>query len=149
MHRLGLLDLRDHAGLRSRVVDELPEFANIVGRAHERQGDEVGADVEREREVPAILLGQRRDGKRDAGKVHALMALDGPADDNGAHGASVVDALDAKAHVAVVDQHVMANLEHSAHDLGRDRQVDLSPLGAHDHLVAPGEHHPRRQVADP
>ena len=77
------------------------------------------------------------------------MALDGPADDNGAHGAPVVDALDAKAHVAVVDQDVIANLEHSAHDLGRDRQVDLIPLGANDDLVAPGEHHPRRQVADP
>ena len=76
------------------------------------------------------------------------MALDGATDDNGAHGASVVDALDAKAHVAVVDQDVMAGLEHSAHDLGRDRQVDLIPLGADDDLVAPREHHRRRQVAD-
>ena len=97
---------------------------------------------------PRSFLVSEGMGTRDAGQVHALVALDGPADDDGAHGTPVVHALHAQTNVAVVDEDVVARLEHSAHDLGSDRQVHLIPVGAGDHLVALREHHGSRQIAD-
>ena len=51
--RLGLLDLRDHAARRAGCRDELPQLADVVGRADERERDVVDPELERELEVVA------------------------------------------------------------------------------------------------
>ena len=53
--RLGLLDLRDHVRVRARLLDQRAQVAHVGGRAHERERDEVDAELERELEVGGVL----------------------------------------------------------------------------------------------
>ena len=134
--------------VRAGLLDPTPELADVVGGAHEGERDEVDAELEREREVVEVLRRQRRDRQRHAGKVHALVRADGAADDDGADGARALDPLDAQPHVAVVDQHVVAGLEHLADRRRAHRQVDAGRVAVRaDHdLVAAREH--ERLAAD-
>ena len=67
-------------------------------------------------------------GSGDAGQVDALVRAHGAADDHLAARAPALDLLDAQPHGAVVDQDVVARLQHRAEHRRRDRQV--VPCGA-------------------
>ncbi len=114
LHGLRLLDLCDHPRRRACFLHPPPKIPHVVGRAHERQRDEVDADLEREGEIHEILLRQRRDRHRHAREVHALVRLHDPADDHRAHSSSLLDALHPEPDVAVVDQHVVTRVQHLA-----------------------------------
>ena len=106
--RLRLLDLRDHVRVRARLLDQRAQVAHVGRRAHERERDEVDAELERELEVGRVLARDRRDRQRDARQVDALVRADDAADDDLAVRAALVDVLDAQADEPVVDQHVVA-----------------------------------------
>ena len=106
---------------RSRMI--ALQLAHVRRGAHERERDVVDAEAERELEIDEVLLGQRRNRDRHAGKVDALVRLHPATDDDGAAGAARIDLLDAEPHEAVVDQHVVPRLEHLADHGRRDRQV--------------------------
>ena len=89
-------------------VDQLLQVAHVGSRAHERQRDEVHAEVERELEVVHVLARERRDRNRNAWDVHALVRRDDAAGDDGAARPSAFDRLDAQADEPVVDQDVVA-----------------------------------------
>ena len=97
------------------------------------------------------FLSQGRNGHRDARNVHALVRADGPADDDGATCASRLDGIDAKPDEPVVDQDVVAGLEHLADHRRQDGQLSVhaSVLASRDDdLVAVGEQHRRLELAD-
>ena len=125
--RLGLLDLRDHVRVRARLLDQRAQLAHVVGRAHERQRDEVDAELERELEVVDVLRRQRRDRERDAGEVHALVRADRAADDRPRSARAPPDALDAQPHEPVVDQDVVPGWSTSPITAGA---TGSSPSGA-------------------
>ena len=108
LDRLGLLDLRDHVRRRALRLDAAAQVADVVGRADERERDEVDSELEREGEVVDVLGRQGRDRQRDAGQVDALVRLDAAADHDRADGPQALDALDAKPDVPVVDEDVVA-----------------------------------------
>ena len=58
------------------------QVAHVRGRAHERERDEVDAELERELEIDDVLRRQRRDRQRDAGQIDALVRGDDAADDH-------------------------------------------------------------------
>ena len=110
VHRLGLLDLRDHMRVRAGLLDQRAQVADVGGRADEREGHEVDADLEGELQVVHVLAGERGDRDRDAGQVHALVRADDAARDNCAARPSPLDLLDAQADQPVVDEHLVAGL---------------------------------------
>ena len=71
---------------------------DVVGAAHERQRDQVGADAQRPAQVVLVLLGQRGDVDGDAGQVDALVVRDAAALDDlaGDDGAVDLGDLDAR-----------------------------------------------------
>ena len=149
--RLRLLDLGDHVGVDAGLLDQLLEVADVGGRAHERERDEVDAEPECELEVVRVLSSQGRNRHRNARNVHALVRGDGPADDDCAACASRLDGLDAKPDEPVVDQDVVAGLEHLADHRRQDGQLSVhaSVLASRDDdLVAVGEQHRRLELAD-
>ena len=109
---LRLLDLRDHVNLRIPPGHERTQLAHVGRRAHEREGDKVDAQLERECEVAAVLLCERRNGNGDAWDVHALGRADDAGDENLAPCPPVLDLLHLQMDVAVVDQEVVAGLQH-------------------------------------
>ena len=134
VHRLRLLDLRDHVRMRAGLLDQGAQVAHVGSRAHEGERDEVHAELERKLEVVHVLARDRGNRDRDAGQVHALVRGDDTAFDHRAARAAGLDAVDAQPHEPVVDQHVVARLEHLA-DHGRaDRQLAVrGALGRTDH----------------
>ena len=72
---LRLLDLRDE-----RQARVLAHELDVLRAAHERQRDEVDADLLAGREVREVLLGDRRDLLERAGDVEALARGDRAAD---------------------------------------------------------------------
>ena len=121
--RLRLLDLRDHVRVRAGLLDQRAQVAHVGGRAHERERDEVDAQLERELQVVHVLARERGNRDRDAGQVHALVRGDDAAVDHRAARATGLDAVDAEPHEPVVDQHVVARLEHLADHRRADRQL--------------------------
>ena len=120
---LRLLDLGDHVRVRAGLLDQRAQVAHVGGRAHERERDEVDAQLERELQVVHVLARDRGNRDRDAGQVDALVRGDDAALDHRAARATGLDAVDTQAHEPVVDQHVVARLQHLA-DHGRaDRQL--------------------------
>ncbi len=76
------------------------------------------------------------------------MAFDRTADSHRADRTTVVHALDAQANVTVVDQNIVARLEHLAHDRRGHRQVDLRALRPDEHLLAFRDRHGSGEVSD-
>ena len=124
--RLGLLDLGDHVGRGAACLDQGAERPHVGCGANERESDEVDIELHRELEVFEILARDRRNRKRYAGQVDTLVRRDDAADDHLTAGPSAFDCLDTKLHVAVVDEHVVADLEHRAEHRGADRQVTVA-----------------------
>ena len=139
--RLGLLDLRDHVRVRAGLLEQRAQVADVGRRADERERDEVHAGLERPVEIGEVLARERRDRHRDAGEVHALVRADEPADDHRARRAAALDLVDAEPDEAVVDQHVVARLEHVSDHGRRDRQLAVARrlLGADRDPVAGAE----------
>ena len=90
--------------------------------ADEGLRDVVDAEPEGEVEIGEVLFRERRDRKRDAGDVHTLVRLDHAARDHLAQRSSALDSLDPQADMAVVDEDLVAGLEHRCQDVGRDRE---------------------------
>ena len=68
-------------------------------------------------------------GSGTPGRLTPLCERDGAADDHLAERAAVLDLADAQPHEPVVDQHVVARLQHVADHGGRDGQLAvLAPL---------------------
>ena len=68
--RRRLLDLGEQ---RRALADQRARFGDVLGPLHERQRDPVGPLLEREGEVGAVLVGQRRDRHHHVGHVDALV----------------------------------------------------------------------------
>jgi len=70
---LRLFELGDYPGLQTERGDAELHVANVLGGAHEGDGDRVHAVLHAELEVRLVLLGQRRHAHRDARQVDALV----------------------------------------------------------------------------
>ena len=128
---LRLLDLGDDGDVTPLLGHDHVHALHVLGAAHERQGDQVGADAQTPAEVGLVLLGQRGNGDRDAGKVDALVVGDGAGDDDLGRDHDAVGLDDLDLDLAVVDQEVVARLDVVREALER-RRDDL--LGAGDVL---------------
>ena len=126
LDRLGLLDLRDHACRRPVLSDDLVQIADVGRRAHEREGDVVDVERQRELEIVEILRRQRGNRDRDPRQIHALVRLDLAANEHPAAGAPVRNLLDAEPDEPVVDQHLVAGLQHVPDYRRRDRQLAVA-----------------------
>ena len=89
-------------------------------------------------------------GKRHARQVDALVRGDDAADDDLAARPAALDRLDAQLDVPVVDEHVVADLEHGAEHGGADREVAVARrvLPGDDDGVAALERDGLGEVAD-
>ena len=76
LHRLRLLDLRDHGKPHALGVHDLVGGDDVVGGPHERQRDHVGTDLQGPAEVVDVLVRQRRDADRGAREVEPLVVGD-------------------------------------------------------------------------
>ena len=123
VHRLRLLDLRDHVRVRAGLLEQRAKVADVGRRADEGERDEVDSRLERPVEVVHVLAGQRRDRERDAREVDALVRRDGAADDDGALARPLCHLVDAQPNEAVVDEDVVPRLEHVPDHRGRDGQL--------------------------
>ena len=150
LDRLGLLDLRDHLGMRAGILDQPAQVDDVLRRADERERHVVDAEREGQLQVAQVLGSQRRDRERHAREVHPLVRADGAADHDRAAGATAVHLLDPKADEPVVDQHLVPGREHLADDRRRDGQIAVARalLRRDDHLVPGGQGSRRREVAD-
>ena len=101
-------------------------------------------------EVGQVLPRQRRDRHRDAREVDALVRADETAHHDGARRAAALDLVDAEPHAPVVDQHVVAGLEHVPDHRRRDRQLAVGGvlLCADLDAVARAEHDRLLELAD-
>ena len=102
--------------------DDLLDHADIGGAAHERESDGIDAVVEAEFEVFAVFFGQRRNGKRDAGKVDAFVLAQRAAVDDVAENVFAADAANAQFDQAVGEQDAGAggDLAGEIGECGRD-----------------------------
>ena len=75
-HGLGLLDLGDHRQPRAELVHDRVRLADVVGRAHERERDQVHAQPHREAQVVAVLLAQLGALTRTPGRLMPLVVRD-------------------------------------------------------------------------
>ncbi len=108
-HGHRLLDL---GAERALAVHQLARFGDVVGTLDEAEADPVGAVLEREGEVAAVLLGQRGDRHLGVGHVDALLVGNDPADLGGADDRLGTRAFDPQADLAVVDQQPLAFRQH-------------------------------------
>ena len=68
--------------LAALLGHDLVHARDVVGVAHERERDVVGAELEAPAQVVLVLLGQRGHVDRDAGQVDALVVRDRAGDDD-------------------------------------------------------------------
>src|SRR5690606_31764700 len=83
---------------------------DVGGGTHERQRDEVHAELQREFQVLDVLFGQGGHRHVHAGQRDALVVGDRPALGHPADDVVAVDAHDDQADLAVVDQQAVAGL---------------------------------------
>ena len=81
-----------------------------VGRADERQRDQVDAEAQREAQVLGVLVGHRGHADRHVGQRDALVVGDRAALDDEAADVVAVDGGDLDGDLAVVDQQPVAGL---------------------------------------
>src|SRR5207237_10621831 len=112
--------------------------------------DEVALLRERELEVVEILARERRDRQRDAGEVHAFVAGDPAALDDRTARPAALYGLDLEPDEPVVDQDLVAGLEHLGDDGRADRELAVARGVARDHVdvLAALEHDRLRKPAD-
>ena len=109
LDRLGLLDLRDHRDGDADLVHDAVDQLDVLGRADERQRDEVDAEPQREPQVLGVLVGQRRHADRDAGQRQALVVADtGPPSMTSQTTSVPLDLDHDQRDVAVVDEQPVA-----------------------------------------
>jgi hypothetical protein len=103
-----LLDLGHDARL---AVDQGLGFLDILGALHEGERDPIGAEVERELEVVAVLVGERRDRQHDLGHVDAFAVGQHAAGDDAGLGMVLPAAFDRHPQAAVVEQELRAGAD--------------------------------------
>ena len=132
------------------MLDQRTEVPHVRRRADERERDEVHAELEHELEVVHVLAGQRRNGDRDAGQVHAFVGRDDAADEHGGACAAVLDRIYAETDEAVVDQDLVPRLQDLADHRRADRELTVgSGLGGgDDDLLVAHERDRLVEVAD-
>ena len=108
---LRLLDLGDDRDLAALLGHDLVHAVDVVGVAHERERDEVGAELEAPAQVGLVLLGERGNVDRDAGQVDALVVRDRAGDDDLGRDPDAVGLEDLDLDLAVVDQQEVAGLD--------------------------------------
>ena len=147
----GLFDLRNHVSVRSLLLDERLQIANVGSRPHERERDEVAAQLERKLQIAEILAGQRRDRDRNTGQVDALLRRDDSADDDSTSSAARLDLLDAETDHPVVDQHLVPRSQHLTDRRRCNRELPVPGAVPDDdgHLFPLGEVERLRKTADP
>src|SRR3546814_6666263 len=79
VERRRLLDLGHDGGA---VADQAARLGQVLRPLDEGEGDPVDTEVERELQVDAVLLGDRRDRQDDARQVDALVVAQGAAGDH-------------------------------------------------------------------
>jgi hypothetical protein len=107
---LGLLDLGDDGQVHVFFVHDLVDAADVVGGAHEGEGDHVDADAEGPAEVVFVFLAEGGDADGDAGETDALVIGDAAADLDAAGDVGVGDVGDGELHVAIVDEQRVAGV---------------------------------------
>ena len=108
LHRLGLLDLGDDRDAHADLVHDLVDVLDVIGVAHEGQGDEVSTDLEGPAQVLTVLLAQGRHGDGNAGQVDALVVGDVAGHLDLGDDVGVGDGHDTYRDVAVVDEEPVA-----------------------------------------
>ena len=98
---LGLFDLRDDRHQAPGRLDELAELHDVVRPAHERQGQRVNAQLQREASVVLVLGGQRRSRDLHAREIHPLAILQDAAIHDRALDVGLGNGLHAQLEVAV------------------------------------------------
>ena len=135
---LDLLDLGDEASLRAVRLEAGPELVEVGGRAHEREGDEVGVELGGEREVVDVLVGDRGQLGPRPGDVDALARGQRAGGAHARDDLALLDAVDREAGDAVAD-HDLAALGDQAREAGEVDHHAVVPAAAvaaeHDGLV--------------
>ena len=129
-------------------MDEL----DVVGRAHERQRDQVDAEVQREPQVLGVLFGQCRHAHRDIGQRHTLVVGDRTALGHEAGDVPAVGGHHLDGDLAVVDQQPVAGVDLLGKPLVRTRHPVVRPLdvvaGDDDGLAVGPLHRAGREPAE-
>ena len=84
------------------------DVLDVLGRAHEGQGDEVGILLDTPAQILLVLLGQGGDGDGDARQVKALVVRDHAGNLDAGNDVGIGDLDDADRDVTVVDQQAVA-----------------------------------------
>ena len=82
LDRLRLLDLGDDGDAAVVRHREALGQSHVLGAAHEREGEIVGAEPQGDGEVFPVLVGERRSRDLDVGQVDSLVVLQSPAGDD-------------------------------------------------------------------
>ena len=139
---LRLLDLCDNRDATAFLVHDLVGAVDVGGETHEGHGDDVGAGADSPTQIGFILLGQSRQGHRNARQVDALVAGNRPGnDDLGVH-VVAFDLGDLKTNLAVIDENRIASMAIARQALergGSDMLVALDVVGGDDELLAFGQ----------
>ncbi len=114
--RLVLLDLGDDGRVAAELFYPLLDLPDLVRRAHEGHGHPVRVELlHPETQVLDVLRREAPDGERGVREVQPLVGGDGAAFEDLADDLAVLDALDAQADEAVVDEQAVAG----AHVVGQ------------------------------
>ena len=142
LQSLRLLDLGDDRDTTAFLVHDLVGAVDVGGETHEGHGDDVGAGADSPTQIGFILLGQSRQGHRNARQVDALVAGNRPGnDDLGVH-VVAFDLGDLKTNLAVIDENRIASMAIARQALergGSDMLVALDVVGGDDELLAFGQ----------
>ena len=111
------------------LVHDAAYRLGVVRAAHEGQGDQVDAQVEREAEVLFVLFGEGRDADGDAREVEALVVGDHAADEDAGADAGTLDRGDVQDDASVVDEDGVAGADVSGQPAVR--RGDLGTVAGH------------------
>ena len=124
LDRLGLLDLRDHAGRRAVLADDRLQVADVGRGAHERQRDEVDARARaRSSRSSRSFFVSDGIGTGTPGRLTPLCDLTSPPTTTRQRARPCSTSSTREPDEAVVDQDVVARPQHLADHGGRDRQL--------------------------
>ena len=97
------------------VADQLSPLGDILGALHEGERDPVGAVLQREGEIGAVLFGDRRDRQHHVRHVDPLVVRQGAADEDFGVGEIGAAIGDPEAQLAVVEQEFGAGVQRREH----------------------------------
>ena len=131
--RLRLLDLGDHREQDALLAHDLAYVLDVLGRADERERDEVDAQVQRPAQVLDVLLRHRRHADTATpGRLMPLLSLIRPPTTTVGVHVGAVDLGHPEPHLAVVDQDLVACADVAGQALvggGGDLVVARRPRG--------------------